>query len=79
MNSLLRATGYHELKSHFKESLIQGEKKLRVKIVMPLHQVDSFQVLTFSAGEKLVPIAGKNKIYYRLVDSFFQIQKLLEY
>ena len=59
MNSLLRATGYHELKSHFKESPIQGEKKLRVKIVMPLHQVDSFQVLTFSAGEKLVLLQEK--------------------
>lgn len=55
MNSLLTVTGYYELKSHFKESLIPGEKKLRVKIVLPLHQVESFsQVFTFSAGEELV-------------------------
>lgn len=40
VNSLLTVTGYHELKSHFKESLNPVEKKLRVKIVMPLHQVE---------------------------------------
>lgn len=77
MNSLLTVTGYHELKSHFKESLIPREKKMRVKNA-PSSSGIFLWVFTFSAGEELVVLQEKNQIYYRVVGSFFQIQKLLE-